>query len=508
MERVELAQAAAIAGAVAAPLVLLARARLVFAAGLALAAAAEAGLALALVPDQIGALTRSVPRLALLAVCVAGLAGVAALFARFPAAVPAALLAAAPVRVPIGIGGEEGFLLVPLYGVLAAAVLALGYRLARGVSLRPLPLFVGAPVAGYVAVAGVSLLWSQDPREGAIDLFFFLFPGAVLVAVVAQTLLTGLVSRSVAAVLLVSTAVVAAVGLWQQWTHTLFFADDQQSANAYTSFFRVTSTFGDSSIYGRYVALGIVVVLVLLWLEHLRPLVGLPLMALLLAGLYFSYSQTTYVALFASVVVVALLAGDRRARRVVAVTAAVLVLAGAGLFATTVWDESGRRATSGRTTLVSLTVPVFFDHPVAGVGIGGQPVASSRLEDARERESRNVSHTTPLTVAAELGVLGLATYAAFLAAAAFASFLAMRREQALGLCLLAVLTLLFVHSLSYSGFFEDPFTWLVVGLAAACLATLPVPAREPVREGEAPQAHRTRPRRAVSWAPQIRRRGS
>lgn len=505
MERVELAQAAAIAGAVAAPLVLLARIRLVFAAGLVLVAVAEAGLAFALVPDQIEALTRSAARLGLLAVGLLVLAGLAALFARFPAVVPAALLAAAPVRVPIGVDGEEAFLLVPLYGVLAAAVLALAFRLARGALLRPLPLFLAAPAAAYVAASGLSLLWSQDPREGTIDLFFFLFPGVVLVVLVAQMPLVGFVPRSLAAVLLATAGAVAAVGLWQQWTHTLFFADDQQSANAYTSFFRVTSTFGDPNVYARYVGLGIAVLLVLLWLDRIRPAVGLPLMALLLAGLYFSYSQTTFVALFAAVVLVALLAGDRRTRRVVGVAVVVLVLAGAGLFATTVWDESGRRATSGRTTLVSLTLPVFVDHPVVGVGIGAQPLASSRLEDARERESRNVSHTTPLTVAAELGLLGLAAYAAFLAGMAYGSFLALRRDEAIGLSLLAVLTLLFVHSLSYGGFFEDPFTWLLVGLAAACLATAPEHARAPA--AEAPATSRARPRGALSWA-QARRRGS
>ena len=35
-------------------------------------------------------------------------------------------------------------------------------------------------------------------------------------------------------------------------------------------------------------------------------------------------------------------------------------------------------------------------------------------------------------------------------------------------------TTLFVHSLLYAGFFEDPLTWGVVGLAAAALARAPV----------------------------------
>ncbi|MGH3112513.1 MAG: hypothetical protein ACRDOP_03505, partial [Gaiellaceae bacterium] len=53
MERVELAEAAAVLGALAAPLLLLARTRLVLLAGVALLAAAQVALAFALVPDQL-----------------------------------------------------------------------------------------------------------------------------------------------------------------------------------------------------------------------------------------------------------------------------------------------------------------------------------------------------------------------------------------------------------------------------------------------------------------------
>jgi O-antigen ligase len=469
MERVELAEAAAVLGALAAPLLLLARTRLVLLAGVALLAAAEVGLAFALVPDQLEDLAGSPARLAAAALGLVAVAALAVAFARWPAATPVVLLAAAPVRIPVQLGGEDAFLLLPLYGVLGAAVLALLLRLLRGVELRPLPLLVAVPAAAFVAIAGLSLLWTRDPREGAIDLFSFLFPFAALLLVVGQVLLTGIVTRLVAATLLAGTAVLAAIGLWQQWTHTLFFADDLQFANAYTSFFRVTSLFSDSSIYGRYLAVGIAVTFVLLWLERLRLAIGLPVLAVLLAGLYFSYSQSSFVALFAAVLVVGLVSGDRRARLVLASTAAAVILATVAVFAVVSWDESSRRATSGRLPLVELTLPVFADHPVAGVGIGGQARASSRLEDARERVRRNVSHTTPLAVAAELGVLGLIAYAGFLLAALRSSFLAMRRDRALGLSLLAVFTVLVVHSLAYSGFFEDPLTWGALGLAAASL---------------------------------------
>jgi O-antigen ligase len=476
MERVELAEAAAVLGALAAPLLLLARTRLVLLAGVALLAAAQVGLALALVPDQLGDVVGSPARLAGAALGLAAVAALAVAFARWPAAMPVTLLAVAPIRIPVQLGDEDAFLLLPLYAVLGASVLALLLRFFRGAELRPLPLLVAVPAAAFVEIAGLSLLWSRDPREGAIDLFFFLFPFAALLFVIAQTLLAGVLTRLLAAALVAVTAVLAAIGLWQQWTHTLFFADDLQFANAYTSFFRVTSLFSDSSIYGRYLTVGIAVTLVLLWLERIRLAIGLPVLALLLAGLYFSYSQSSFVALFAAVLLVGLVAGDRRARLVLATTAAAVILATVAVFAVVTWDESSRRATSGRLPLVELTLPVFADHPVAGVGIGAQPRASSRLEDARERVRRNVSHMTPLTVAAELGLLGLAAYAGFLFAAVRSSFLAMRRDRALGLSLLAVFTILVVHSLAYSGFFEDPLTWGALGLAATSLRLLPVEA--------------------------------
>jgi O-antigen ligase len=113
------------------------------------------------------------------------------------------------------------------------------------------------------------------------------------------------------------------------------------------------------------------------------------------------------------------------------------------------------------------------------VGIGGQPQASA---DATGRRSanRNASHTTPLTVLAELGVIGLALYVWLLAAAAWALVLVTRRDRAVGVALAAILLALFVHSFLYAGFFEDPLTWGVFGLAAAVLSATPAARKEDV----------------------------
>jgi hypothetical protein len=54
-----------------------------------------------------------------------------------------------------------------------------------------------------------------------------------------------------------------------------------------------------------------------------------------------------------------------------------------------------------------------------------------------------------------------------------------RLDQAIGLALGASLLGLFVHALFYSGFLEDPLTWLVIGLAAAYSAMPVAAARRP-----------------------------
>jgi O-antigen ligase len=196
-------------------------------------------------------------------------------------------------------------------------------------------------------------------------------------------------------------------------------------------------------------------------------------LGLLVLGLYFSYSQTSFVSLFCAVLVVSLLAGDRVTRRVViGVSAALVLAAGIGLLAEG-GGESTREVTSDRLPLVQSTWPVYAGHPVLGVGIGSQPLMSTREEDARRRKSKNVSHTTPLTVAAELGTIGLLAYLAFLAALGLAIFEAWRRYRALGLALAGCLTALVVQSLFYGGFFEDPFVWGIAGVAAAALSFLP-----------------------------------
>src|SRR2546429_5953269 len=155
------------------------------------------------------------------------------------------------------------------------------------------------------------------------------------------------------------------------------------------------------------------------------------------------------------------------------VGAAVCVLAGAAFVAATAVNDSARQATSGRTRLARVTWVVFTNHPVLGVGIGGQPQASRDEAKTQLSAKRDRSHTTPLTVAAELGVLGLGVYLALLAGATRLLVLLTRANRAPRLGAAAVFLTLLVHSLFYAGFFEDPIVWGVIGLAAWALLALP-----------------------------------
>ena len=88
---------------------------------------------------------------------------------RVPWLLAVAALACAPARFPVHVGSTQANLLLPLYGVVVVAALALAWELYGDDSNRTRELGPLAwPVALFIAWDGVSLLWSKDPRQGAI----------------------------------------------------------------------------------------------------------------------------------------------------------------------------------------------------------------------------------------------------------------------------------------------------------------------------------------------------
>ena len=482
MEHPDLAQLAAVGGALGSVLVLLARGRLLLVAGLALLAAAEAALAYSLGTGPLDKLT-SPAGLGAAAVGLAAIVAVAAILAKRPLLVPVAVLVAAPFRPPISFDSGSSLLisiaddgrlgrLLPLYFVLAAAIAALAWLAIRGDEVRALPRGVALPAAAFFAFACCSLTWADDLEAGINLLVFFTLPFVALLATVARADFPESVPGALAAAALCLGALFAAVGLWQAATHELFFyAPNLAVSNANTDFFRVTSLFGDPSLYGRHLVLAITVALTLLACRRWRawPLIGL--VALMWGGLFFSYSQSSMTALLVVTAALALATGDRRVRLAVGAIALAAVLAGGAYVTARLIDgESINRITSDRTDRVEDTVRVVEDSPLLGVGIGGQPRASRKLAGSDRPSPTFVSHTTPLTVLAELGAIGLLLYGWLLVGGVRLIASVRVRHEALGLALGASFLALFVHSLFYSGFLEDPLTWLVLAVAAGFLA--------------------------------------
>jgi O-antigen ligase len=482
MEHPDTAQLAAIVGALGSVLVLLGRGRGPLLAGLVLLALAEAGLAASLGLGPLDKLSSPAGAgAALLGLLVLGAA--AAFLAGRPALVAPAVLLAAPFRPPLAFDSSQTFLvsfaedgrlgrLLPLYFVLAAAAAALGWRALRGRPLRALPRLIALPAAAFFAFAFCSLVWADDLEAGTNLLVFFTLPFAALLATVARADFPDSVPRLLAAIAIVLASLFAVVGLWQAATHELFFyAPNLAVSNANTDYFRVTSLFGDPSLYGRHLVLGMGVVLALLAARRGRPWLLIAALVLMWLGLFFSYSQSSMAALLVVTLALAVATGTRQVRVAVGVLALVAALGAAGYVAVQViGGESLNQITSDRTDRVEDTARVIEENPLIGVGIGGQPRASRRLERSDRPTPNFVSHTTPLTVAAELGVIGLALYAWLLVGGARLIAAVHRREETLGLVLLASFLALFVHALFYSGFLEDPLTWLVLAVGAGYLS--------------------------------------
>jgi O-antigen ligase len=199
-------------------------------------------------------------------------------------------------------------------------------------------------------------------------------------------------------------------------------------------------------------------------------------------GLLISFSQSSFAALL--VVVIALAFVAWRWRALVAVVLAVAVLAGISVAQPQIrrsiqHHTTGglNNATSGRFSLVANGIRIAAHHPVLGVGVGGFKRAyADRVHLKGKDPKKAASHNAPVTVAAETGVVGLGLFGWLLVAILRQAWRRRRAQTALvaGLGIAAI----FVHSLFYNAFFEDPMTWALFGLVALT-ARKPSPAPEP-----------------------------
>jgi O-antigen ligase len=409
------------------------------------------------------------------------------LMARRPAALPLLAVAALPFRIPLSAGGSTASLLLPLYLVVAAGVLAYAVpRLRDEDDDAPFPpRMLEWLLAGTLALYAVQSAWSSDFEKALQQVAFFYVPFALLFCLLREVEWTPRLIAGCLGVLVALAVVFVGIGFVEYARKELFLNPKVITANQFEDYFRVNSLFFDPNIYGRFLAmvmLGVTAVL----LTRVRPaevLACAGLLGILWAGLLVTFSQSSFAALLAGL---AVLAGLRwSVRRTLTIAAAVVVagvifvIAAPGALRLDLGSSaSADKATSGRADLIAGGARLFADKPVLGNGSASFAREFRRHEHSSSRRAASASHTIPVTVAAEQGVIGLVVYLALLVAALARLFAGARGGSAARGFVAAAFVGLLVHTMLYAAFLEDPMTWTLLGVGTALAAAARVRVRE------------------------------
>jgi putative inorganic carbon (HCO3(-)) transporter len=416
------------------------------------------------------------------AAAAAGLAAVAALalaIARRPLLLPLLAFAALPFRIPIEAAGQTANLLVPLYGVIAAGTLAHVPALVRGerptgTRARPRgPL--AAVLLAFVALYAAQALYVDDVSVAGQQVVFFYVPFTLLFGLLVRLEWTRRMLVSCLGVVAALALVFALIGFVEYATRTLLLNPKVIASNAFGSYFRVNSLFFDPNIYGRFLAeVMIALAAVVAWTSRRRDIALLAAaLALLWAALVLTFSQSSFAALLAGLAVVAALRWSvRRVAIIVAIVLGAGALAGATALAARGELPSPKqvnKATVGRSKLVTTGLELWSERPLHGYGSGSFQPEYRRKRDLTRPNAVSASHTTPVTVAAEQGLVGLALYVA-LVVVALRTLLPGARADLARAVIAAAFAALLVHTMVYAAFLEDPTTWVLLAAGAALAA--------------------------------------
>jgi O-antigen ligase len=165
----------------------------------------------------------------------------------------------------------------------------------------------------------------------------------------------------------------------------------------------------------------------------------------------------------------------------VAIAVAALTLGGAS-------SENTRTVTEGHSSLVSGGLKLAKHRPLYGYGSASFSKAFAREENVPAGDT-TISHTEPVTVAAEQGAIGVIAYLALLAAALWTAFSGIRAiapgfgapfvpitdgdrvELAPARIGVAVaFTALLIHTVGYAAYLTDPLTWVLLAIAGVLAA--------------------------------------
>jgi O-antigen ligase len=414
---------------------------------------------------------------------------------RRPTVLVLAAIAALPFRVPVSIGDSAANLLLPLYAVIAAGTLSHAWTALHSREEEPEP--EREPLvrrltwafAVVLVLYGAQSIYSTDVEQAAKNVCLFYVPFALLFLLLLEARWSRRLLRWSLAVTVGLALLFAAIGCVEFATgHLLITNAKVVEANDLLPYFRVNSLFFDPNIYGRYLALTMVLLAaVLLWTRRRRDAILIACaLALLWAGLVFSLSQSSFAALLVGLAVLAALRWKPwpvlAAAGVAAAVALTLVLFAPGALNLETGSRAALdRATSGRADLIEGGLRMVRDRPIAGFGSGAFAERYRERERVSSEKVAAASHTIPLTVTAEQGVIGLAGYLVLVALSFALLFDRLRSRLASApwpgavtrAALAAAYSALVLHTLVYAAYLEDPLAWTLLAVAAGLRARPP-----------------------------------
>jgi putative inorganic carbon (HCO3(-)) transporter len=433
---------------------------------------------------------------ALLALAAVG--GAAWFIARRPTLLAPLAVLALPFRIPIATAGTTSNLLVPLYLVVAAGSLAVIFpalaggrgeaagstaavRRPRGVT------WIERLLALSVVLYAVQAIYSSDFEKALQQMVFFYVPFTLLFCLLSRLQWTPRLVRRCLQLVAGLAVIFAVVGFVEYETKTLFLNPKLIAANDVHAYFTVNSVFFDPDIFGRFLAVVMTVLAaVLLYGRNPREQIGATaILAVLWAALVLTLSRSSLGALLVGMGVLAALRWH--AGRVLLMFSAVVAVGAAAvaISPTTFGLNQGLNgASSGRANLVSGGLDLFSQRPVWGYG-SGSFVHEYQVHNPGTAQTLSASHTIPITIAAEQGLIGEVAYVALVVLAGLTLIAGAASDPARAAIAAAFVALVF-HTMLYADFLEDPMTWTLLGVGVALAARSREPAESvPAAPGDA-----------------------
>jgi len=295
---------------------------------------------------------------------------------------------------------------------------------------------------------------------------FFYVPFALLFCLLRRLQWTPVLLRRCLVVIVGLALLLAAVGFVEYGTKTLFLNPKLIAENNVHTYFAINSVFLDADIFGRFLALVMILLAAVLLYSRRRraQLEATGALAVLWAGLVLTLSRSSLAALLVGLGILG--AMRWRARPILFVAVAVAI---AGIVAVVVspntfgLNQGLNGASSGRAGLVGGGTQLFGERLVWGYGSGSFETEYHRIHPA---SSLTASHTIAITIAAEQGLIGELVYLALVITAAVVLVRGARAEPARAAIAAAFLALVF-HTLLYADFLEDPEMWTLLGIGTA-----------------------------------------